>query len=87
MDITDWTIWFTLKEDEDLDDTHAAVQVSSTAGDDAEDSPALGTMFLEVFYDCPAGSYSYDFQRVIAGKATTLDKGQVSIKQDVTKDV
>lgn len=87
IDITGWTIWFTLKEDPDVADVQAALQVSSTAGDDAADLPLQGKMFIEVFYAVEPGQYHFDYQRVIAGKAVTILAGKICVKQDVTKDV
>lgn len=92
VDCTGWTIWFTLKEDETDLDAAAVLQVSTTAGDVADDDPTNGIMYLVV----PATStdsitpakYYYDFQRVTSdGSITTLDSGRVTVKYDITRSI
>jgi len=91
VDITDWTIWLTLKIDELSSDAAAAIQVSSTAGDNVLDDPINGIMYVTIPSDqsgtLEPGQYFYDFQRVIQGSppdVRTLLAGQVEIYTDIT---
>ncbi len=92
IDITGWQIWSTLKLDPTSLDADAAMQVSTTAGDQLGDDPVNGIMYL-VFSSLDTAiaveTYYYDFQRVIAGTppdVKTLKSGKVKILEDVTKD-
>jgi len=52
VDITGWVFYFTLKED--IDDTNNAMQVTTTAGDNALDDVDNGLAFLTVDSDVSA---------------------------------
>lgn len=98
IDISDGTIWFTMKRKPDDTDAAAALQVqvaaasantpgrSSTAVDDARHGIAYLTL-SSVQTAIPVGEYYYDFQIVFPGNppvVTTLVLGVINVIQDVT---
>jgi len=94
IDITDWTLWFTLKIDEHDSDNMAILQVQTTAGDNSLDEPVNGIMFLVLTSidtdPIDPGLYYYDFQRVVPQIAQpddvkTIIAGQLKILVDVTR--
>lgn len=90
IDITGWSLWFTAKDTEVSPDSSAAIQVSSTAGDNANDTPLSGIMYLtlsSVDTNITPQNLYYDFKRVIPGatpNVKTLDKGTFNIKKIIT---
>jgi len=94
IDITGWDVWFTLKMTQNDIDDNASLQVKATAGDDPNDDPINGIMFLTVPSDVTnlvePGIYFYDFQRVIDGTppdVRTLLAGKIKILSDITREV
>jgi len=64
IDVTGWKFWITLKNE--LDDSNIVAQVSTTAGDDANDDLANGIVYLTIdsttSLGIPSGKYYYDVQ-------------------------
>lgn len=95
IDITNWTLWFTLKSNLSSVDGASELQFQTTAGDNTKDDPINGLMFLEVSsvntQKVKPGKYYYDFQRVIEGtnplEVSTLFHGNVTVLEDVTRSV
>ena len=93
VNITNWKITFTLKENADDPDNLAVLQVSSVAGDNVLDDVLNGKMYITVSSVDTAKlevgvTYFYGFQRVIVGSnppdVKTLHTGKVKILQDIT---
>jgi len=67
VDVTGYKFWLTLKADYTLDDTLAALQFSTTAGDNANDDLLNGKVFLYVPGSLTKtvlpGQYYYDIQQ------------------------
>jgi len=91
-DITGYLFFCTLKANEDDPDSAAALQVSTTVGDDARDDAAGGICYLVLPSTATAavepGAYFYDLQRVIPGsppEVKTLESGWVQVKYDATE--
>lgn len=94
VDITGWTIWFTLKNDRDQGDAYAVLQTFSTAGSNVNDDVLNGIMYLTIpstlTDEIEPAIYWYDFQRVIPGSppdVRTLLTGQVEIIPDITRSI
>lgn len=95
LDITGWTIWLTLKANLTDADCVAPLQIETTAGDDPNDDPVNGVMFLTITsvdsYNIHPQNYNYDFQRIIEGSSPldvrTLAAGKVKILEDVTRSI
>lgn len=95
IDITNWTIWMTLKTNLSDLDGPAPIQIESTAGDHVNDDIPNGVMYLTLTSvqtsALTPGKYEYDFQRVIEGtsplEVRTLAQGKVKILEDVTVSV
>lgn len=64
IDVTGWKFWITLKEE--LNSTSIALQISTTAGDDANDDLPNGIVYLTIdsvsSAAIKAGKYYYDVQ-------------------------
>jgi len=65
-DLTNYKAWFTLKKDILDTDEQAALQFSSVAGDESNDDPTHGKMYLvipsSIMNNVQAGVYFYDVQ-------------------------
>jgi len=92
VDLTGWKFWVTLKSDLSKEDADADLQFTSTAGDNANDNPERGIVWIHI----PAsdtslvtpGRYYYDFQVAESDTPSTirtLDIGQVMVIEDVTR--
>ena len=82
MNLTDCTVWFTLKKNED--DTEIVLQKSVNSHTD----PTEGITILELNStetNIEPRDYYYGFQLVdSAGKVKTLATGKVKVKKDIT---
>lgn len=85
VDITDWAFVLTINSEADPED--AAEQVAQLVGT-IYDAPNGVVDFLPAVADVEvAGTFYYDIQATDAdGGFTTLDKGQFTLLQDITKD-
>jgi len=95
VDITGWSIWFTMKDDLFKTDEEAAVQKFATMPNDIDSQNGIGFLILEsTDTDIDPGAYFYDFQRVLAPavmgdppQVSTFMFGKVKVLDDVTKSV
>lgn len=92
INVTGWKIAFMLKSDLDDLDASAAIDVTTTAGDDTDDDLANGVIYLTITSDdtaIAAGSYFYDFTRIIEGTpddVRTIASGRVRVVDPVRID-
>jgi hypothetical protein len=92
--ITGWEIWFVVKKDETDLDNAAAIRISSVAGDNPNDDPVNGLMYVtasSTATDVTADSYHYAFVRHIRGTnppdVRVLKDGKVKIRQNLNRAV
>jgi hypothetical protein len=87
IDITGWTIFFTLKLNKDDSDSEAVVSKTITALTD----PTHGTTLVTVPHtevNTLVGPYYYDFQFVDqSGNVRTITSGAVTFEKDVTRRI
>lgn len=85
VDITGWTIFFTLKESPSDDDANALITKDVTSHTD----PTNGTTAIELDptdLDIESGRYHYDMQyKDSGGNVETFLKGQFTVLTDVTR--
>jgi hypothetical protein len=85
VDITGYTLWFTVKSDENDSDDEATIQKTVTSHTD----PTNGLTTFELTNtdtDIPHGTYLYDMQmKDTSNKITTLTKGYFNVTQDITQ--
>ncbi len=83
-DITNWTIWFTMKEKPTATDGNAVVQKKVTSHTD----PTKGETEVDVSssdLEDSSGNYYYDFQyKDDSGDIVTFLLGEISIEQGIT---
>lgn len=84
LDITDWTIRFTVKEDEDDDQVNAVIALSVTNHDDAANGET--SIFVpKADTDGLSGTYVWDIEAEKPdGSVKTLGKDTIHFKKDVT---
>lgn len=95
QDITGWSIWFTLKNDESDSDEDAVLQISATADDNALDDPVNGIMYITLTSTdtnlLVPGEFAYDFQRVISAQSPpdvrTLLSGRLKVLTDISRTI
>lgn len=94
IDISNMTLYFTLKQDQEAADNDTGVyQASVTFPNDANSQAGLGSILLtSTFTDAiEPGAYYYDFQLVDSSTSpstvTTLAKGTVNVLIDVTRTI
>lgn len=92
-DVTGWKFWFTMKASFEDTDENAILQVTTTAGDEDDDDPTAGTVYLPIDVDCAAGSYYWDIQTKTAdGEIITILPSparyaeKITVIPDVTQD-
>jgi len=90
IDITGWTIFFTIKKSKTDADTSAVIRV--TLSDDSfATSPELGIALVEVpasDLDDLLGMYYYDFQmKTLDGKVYTILEGTITFVADISRRV
>ena len=96
IDVTGWKFWMTMKTE--LDSSSYVAQVSTTAGDDANDDVANGIVYITIdsttSYDIPAGKYYYDVQVSKGGNPPIIKtilppiedyKDRITVVQGLTK--
>ena len=91
VDIGNWDVWLTLKNDKEDLDGAAALQVMNTAPPGPDATNGIMTFIVDsVSTNIPVGTYRYDFQRVIAGSppdVVTIVEGKVKCLRDITQNV
>ena len=95
IDISNMTLYFTLKEDQDYADnaTSGVFQTSTTFPADATSQGGIGSLLLTSTFTnaIPPGAYYYDFQLVDSSVSpsvvTTLAKGTVNVLVDITRTI
>ena len=84
-DISNMTLWFTIKTNEDDPDASAVLQDNVTFPADTNSANGIGYLTIAASStDINPGTYYFDFQLVNGTTVTTLGKGTVSIIQDIT---
>ena len=91
-DITGWQILFMAKVNINDADGAALIDVTATAGNDTNDDPPNGLMYLtvpETATELTPQTLSYDFVRIIPGATPdikTLDQGSFAITKAVRQN-
>lgn len=89
QDITNWTVWFTMKENEQDSDADAVIQESVTNHDDPTNGITTITISSSQTADLTGNEtkkeYWYDFQREDdKGNTKTLQKGKITFEEGIT---
>lgn len=83
--ITDWTIYFTLKTSLKLPDLGATLQKTITSHSDAVNGETIIELLNTETDDLNIGTYYYDIQvKTKASKIYTVKKGTFTVTYDVT---
>jgi len=85
IDITGWTIFFTMKDDRDDSDSEAVYQKTETMPSGSSEGTLLFTVPGEDV-NTLVGPYYYDFQFINAsGGVNTITRGSISFDKDITR--
>lgn len=84
IDITNWTVWMTIKKDIGATDGEAVIQKEVTSHDDPTNGKT-SVKLEDIDTDGLGGFYFYDFQITDGnGDKYTILKGQVGFEQGIT---
>jgi hypothetical protein len=87
IDITGWTIFFTLKLKKDDSDSEAIVSKTITSLTDPLNGISIVTISHTEVNDL-VGPYFYDFQFVdLSGNVRTITSGAITFEKDITRRI